>query len=318
VKQSIQSRCAGQARFIDASAAATALFGAAIGANLFLLGYAYQAGLVPLSAAALRRAIALNGEATAMNLSAFDWGRAAFADPACLAPYVTGGAPRPPAEQTLAALVARRAEFLAAYQDRRYAGRYRATVEAVARAERERAPGGEALAETAARNLFKLMAYKDEYEVARLYCDGAFEAELRRAFDGDLKLTFRLAPPFMTHWGRGGREPRTMSFGPWMMKAFRVLAALRGLRGTRFDVFGYGAERRAERALVADYEALCGELAAGLGPDNRATALALAALPETIRGFGPVKARAMAAAEAERRRLLAIWRAPPEARQAAE
>ncbi|MGO9768783.1 MAG: indolepyruvate ferredoxin oxidoreductase family protein [Roseiarcus sp.] len=318
LKQSIQARCGGAARFVDASAAATALFGAAIGANMFLLGYAYQFGYVPLSAAALRRAIALNGEATAMNLAAFDWGRAAAADPSCLAPYMAPSAPPASDDQSLAAIVARRAAFLADYQSRRWAERYRANVEALARAERERAPGSEALARTVARNLFKLMAVKDEYEVARLYTDGAFADELRRAFDGDLKLTFHLAPPLLARKDRVTGEAKKMSFGPWMMKAFRVLAALRGLRGTPLDVFGYSAERRAERALIADYEALCRELAAGLTPDNFATALALAALPEKIRGFGHVKARAMAAAEEERRRLMEAWRTPPGLRQAAE
>ncbi|MGO4869909.1 MAG: indolepyruvate ferredoxin oxidoreductase family protein [Roseiarcus sp.] len=318
VRQSIQSRCSGEARFVDASAAASALFGAAIGANMFLIGYAYQLGYLPLSAAALRRAITLNGEATAMNLSAFDWGRAAAADPDCLAPFAGATTPSASEDQSLAALVARRAGFLAAYQNRRYAERYRAAVEALARAERERAPGSEALAETAARNLFKLMAYKDEYEVARLYSDGAFADALRDAFDGDLRLIFHLAPPFIARGDRSAGEAKTMSFGPWMMKAFRVLAAMRRLRGTRFDLFGYTAERRAERALIEDYEALCRELAAGLTPDNLDAALALAALPEKIRGFGPIKARAMAAADEERRRLLEVWRAPPERRQAAE
>ena len=318
VKQSIQSRCDGKARFVDANAAAASLFGAAIGANMFLVGYAYQCGYLPLSAAALRRAITLNGEATAMNLAAFDWGRAAAADPSCLAPYLEPEATRKADDQSLAAIVARRVEFLAAYQNAAYAARYRTSVERIARAERERAPGSEALAQTVARNLFKLMALKDEYEVARLYADGAFADELRRAFDGDLKLTFHLAPPLLARKDRVTGEAKKMSFGPWMMKAFRILAAMRGLRGTPLDVFGYAAERRAERALIEDYEALCRDLAAGLTPDNFATALALAALPEKIRGFGHVKARAMAAASAERRRLMEDWRAPPARRQAAE
>ncbi len=318
VKQSIQARCAGDAQFVDASAAASALFGASIGANMFLLGYAYQAGYVPISAAALRRAIELNGEAIAMNLAAFDWGRAAFADPTCLAPFLKPSAPKAAEDQSLAAIIARRAEFLAAYQNRRYAKRYRASVEALAKAERERAPGSEALAMTVARNLFKLMAYKDEYEVARLYTDGAFQERLRSAFDGDLKVTVHLAPPVLARKDRLTGEAKKMSFGPWMMKAFRVLASLRGLRGTPFDVFSYSAERRAERALIQDYKALCRDLAAGLTPDNHATALALAALPETIRGFGHVKARAMAAADEERRRLMEVWRTPPERRLAAE
>jgi indolepyruvate ferredoxin oxidoreductase len=318
LKQSIQARCEGKAHFLDASAAASALFGGAIGANMFLLGYAYQAGYVPLSAASLRRAIELNGEAVAMNLSAFDWGRAAFADPSCLTPHLKPSASRGPEDQSLAGVTARRADVLAAYQSRRYARRYRARVEAIARAERERSPGSEALALAVAHNLFKLMTIKDEYEVARLYSDGAFAARLNEAFDGDLKVTFHLAPPLLARKDRTTGEAKKMSFGPWMTTAFRALAALRRLRGTPLDVFGYSAERRAERALIADYEALCVELAAGLTPGNFATALALAELPQMIRGYGHVKARAMAAADQERARLMAIWRAPPERRLAAE
>jgi len=318
VKQSIQARCEGAAHFIDASAAASALFGAAIGANMLLLGAAYQAGYVPLSAAALRRAIALNGEAIAMNLAAFDWGRAVFADRSCLTPFLAPAATESPEDESLGVIIARRAEFLIAYQNAGYAARYRASVEAIARAEQERAPGSDALARTAAHNLFKLMAAKDEYEVARLYTDGAFAERLRGAFDGDLKLTFHLAPPLLARRDPVTDEAKKMSFGPWILKAFRVLAGLRRLRGTPFDLFGYSAERRAERALLEDYEALCREIATGLTPDNRDCALALAALPETIRGYGHVKARAMAKADDERRRLLAIWRAPRALRQAAE
>jgi indolepyruvate ferredoxin oxidoreductase len=316
IKASIRACCGDGAHFIEASAAATALFGAATSANMMLLGYAYQAGLLPVGAAALKRAIALNGEATATNLAAFDWGRALVADPSALAAFL-----RPaPAERDdgLAALAERCAAFLTDYQDRAYAERYRVRVAAAAKAERERAPGTDAFARTVARGLFKLMAYKDEYEVARLYSDGAFAAELKDAFDGDLKLTFYLAPSWLARGdGRGG-EPKKIVCGSWMMQALRVLARLRRLRGTRFDPFGSLAERRAERALIADYEALIAELCAGLTPDNRDLAVALAALPETIRGYGAIKMKAIATADEERRRLLDLWRAPPQRRQAAE
>jgi indolepyruvate ferredoxin oxidoreductase len=316
IKASIRARCGDDAHFVEASAAATALFGATTSANMVLLGYAYQAGLLPVGAAALRRAIELNGEATATNLAAFDWGRALAADPSTLAAF-TRPAPAP-VDDSLAALVERRAAFLADYQDRVYAKRYRGAVALAAEAERERAPGADAFARAVARGLFKAMAYKDEYEVARLYSDGAFAAELKDAFDGDLKLTFYLAPSWLAHGdGRGG-EPRKIVYGSWMMTALRILAKFRRLRGTRFDPFGYLAERRAERALIADYEALIAELCAGLTPDNRDLAVALAVLPETIRGYGPVKIRAIAAADEERRRLLDLWRAPPERRRAAE
>jgi len=314
IKASIRARCGEDARFIEASAAASALFGATTSANMVLLGYAYQAGLLPVSAAALRRAIELNGEATAANLAAFDWGRALSADPSALAAFM-----RPAqSEDSLEALIERRAAFLTDYQDRAYAARYHAGVALAAGAERERAPGSDAFARAVARYLFKLMAYKDEYEVARLYSDGAFAAELKDAFDGDLKLTFYLAPSWLTHGdGRGG-EPKKIVYGSWMMTMLRFLARLRRLRGTPFDPFGYLAERRAERALIADYEALIAELCAGLARDNRDLAVALAALPETIRGYGPIKMKAITAADEERRRLLDLWRAPPERRQAAE
>ena len=316
IKAAICARCGEGARFVEASAAAAALFGAATSANMVLLGYAFQAGLLPVGAAALRRAIELNGEATATNLSAFDWGRALAADPSALVAFLR---PAPPVrDDGLETLIARRAVFLTDYQDRAYADRYRAAVAAAAKAERERAPGAEIFARAVAHGLFKLMAYKDEYEVARLYSDGAFAAELKDAFDGDLKLTFYLAPSWLARGdGRGG-EPKKIVYGAWMMNALRVLARLRRLRGTRFDPFGYLAERRAERAMIADYEALVGELCAGLTADNRDLAVALAALPETIRGYGPVKTKAIAAADEERRRLLDLWRAPPQRRQAAE
>ncbi|MGA2488468.1 MAG: indolepyruvate ferredoxin oxidoreductase family protein, partial [Roseiarcus sp.] len=316
IKASIRARCGDGARFIEASAAASALFGATASANMVLLGAAYQAGLLPVGAAALRRAIELNGEATATNLSAFDWGRALAADPSALAAFMRPAAPQ--GDDSLEALSERRAAFLTDYQDRAYAERYRVGVALAAEAERQSAPGADAFARAVARGLFKLMAYKDEYEVARLYSDGAFAAELKGAFDGDLKLTFYLAPSWLARGdGRGG-EPKKIVYGPWMMTALRLLARLRRLRGTRFDPFGALAERRAERAMIAEYEALVGELCAGLTPENRDLAVALAALPETIRGYGPVKMKAIAAADAERRRLLDLWRAPPERRQAAE
>ncbi len=162
------------------------------------------------------------------------------------------------------------------------------------------------------------MAYKDEYEVARLYSDGAFAAELKDAFDGDLKLTFHLAPSWLARGEAGGSEPKKIVFGSWMMFGLRLLARLQRLRGTRLDPFGALAEWRVERAMIADYEALVAELCVGLTPDNRDLAVALAALPETIRGYGPVKMKAIAAADEERRRLLDLWRAPPQRKQAAE
>jgi indolepyruvate ferredoxin oxidoreductase len=319
LKRAISAASGGAAKFVDATAAANALVGNAIGANMFVLGYAYQAGYIPLSVEAIRRAIELNAEAVPMNLAAFDWGRAAAADPSAIeASLHREGQTIPAAEQSLDALVARRAAFLEAYQNAAYAARYQTLVARVAEAENKRTPKASGLAKAVARYLFKLMAYKDEYEVARLYSDGAFQRQVAQAFEGDLRFEFHLAPPLLAKKDPVTGEARKMRFGPWMMKAFRALAAMRFLRGTRLDIFGYSAERREERALIGDYEALCAELIAGLTPANHETAVALAALPEKIRGYGHVKARHLAAVRPEWRRLLEAWRAPPVQLRAAE
>ena len=318
LKRSIEAASGGAARFVDATAAAVAVLGNAIGANMFMLGYAYQSGFVPLSSAAIRRAIELNGEAVAMNLAAFDWGRAACADPASLAAFVKPASAAPDKEPSLEALVARRVDFLTAYQNRAYADRYRQLVDAAAKAEAAKAPGRSGFATAVARYLFKLMAYKDEYEVARLYTDGSFRDQVARTFEGDLRFEFHLAPPLLARKDHVTGEAKKMRFGPWMMQGFRALAALRGLRGTRFDIFGHTAERREERALIGEYEALLRELIATLTSDNHALAVSLAALPEKIRGYGHVKMGNLAKVREEWARLIETWRAPTPRRQAAE
>ncbi len=316
LKRAIQAASGGSARFVDASTAAVAALGNSIGANMFMLGYAYQAGFVPMSSAAIRRAIELNGEAVAMNLAAFAWGRAAQADPAALAAFAK--APANEKADDLASVVAKRVEFLTAYQDRAYAERYRALVDEVAKAEAARAPGRAGLALTVARYAFKLMAYKDEYEVARLYTDGSFARAVADAFEGDLKLTFHLAPPIL-----GRKDPRTglpvkTAFGPWMMRAFSLLAGLKGLRGGAFDVFGYTKERREERQLIEDYVALARELCAKLAADNHGLAVTLAALPEKVRGYGHVKAKSLEAVRAEWATGIEAWRGGAALARAAE
>ncbi len=305
LKRAIQTASGGHARFFDASAAALAALGNSIGANMFMLGYAYQAGFVPLSSAAIRRAIELNGEAVEMNLAAFAWGRAACADPAALVPFAKAPAAK---EDDLASMVAKRAEFLVAYQDRAYAERYRALVDEVAKAEAARAPGRSGLALAVARYAFKLMAYKDEYEVARLYTDGSFAKAVADAFEGDLKLTFHLAPPILGRKDPRTGLPRKTAFGPWMMRAFSLLAGLKGLRGGAFDVFGYSKERREERQLVEDYFALVCELTGKLDASNQGLAVTLASLPEKIRGYGYVKARNLEAVRAEWTKGVEAWR----------
>ncbi len=290
--------------FVDASRLATALLGNSIGANMFMLGYAYQLGALPLSAEAIERAIEMNGEAVPMNIAAFRYGRRAVVNPKALESLIE---PRPQDQNdalrmslSFAETVDRRAEFLTAYQNPNYARRYRNWVEKIRTVEAEKAPGRCGLAEAVARYQFKLMAYKDEYEVARLYSETSFLDRIKSSFDGDkLRFEFHLAPPLLARRDQATGEPRKMSFGPWMLKVFAVLAKFKFLRGTVFDPFGYSHERQTERQLVSDYERLLGEISEHLTPTNHDVAVALAAVPEKIRGFGPVKQRHLAAAKAE-------------------
>ena len=292
-----------RSHFVDASRLATALLGNSIGANMFMLGYAYQLGALPLSGEALEKAIEMNGEAVPMNLAAFRYGRRAAIDPKALEALVE---PRPQENndslrlsQSFDETVERRIAFLTAYQSARYARRYSRLVEKVRAAEAEKAPGHCGLAEAVARYLFKLMAYKDEYEVARLYSDTSFVERVNSTFDGNLRFEFHLAPPLLARRDPLTGEPKKMSFGPWMLKAFAVLKKFKFLRGTPLDPFGYSEDRRTERKLIADYEALLAMIMAELTPLNHAAAVELASIPEKIRGYGPVKQRHLAAARAE-------------------
>lgn len=274
-------------------------------ANMIMLGFAWGKGLVPVSRDAIVAAIELNGAAVKDNLAAFDLGRTA-----ALAPERVNSAPaRPPlAELTLDALIEDRAGRLSAYQDAAYAERYRALVAHV-RARESAAGLGERLTRAVARNAFKLMAYKDEYEVARLYTDGSWEAALKDTFAGDYKLAFHLAPPLFAPRDRATGLPRKMKLGRWTFTAFKLLAAMKGLRGTWADVFGRTEERAMERALRDAYEADMRALADGLaaGADAHDLAVRLAEIPDMIRGFGHVKQAAVAKAAEERVRLQAAW-----------
>jgi indolepyruvate ferredoxin oxidoreductase len=315
IKRTI-SALAGEARshFVDASGLSAALLGQSLGANMFMLGYAYQLGALPVSAQAIETAITLNGQATAMNHAAFRWGRHAAIDPAFVEAMAK---PAPDARDdmrmlssSLDEIIARRVEFLTAYQDAAYAARYRRRVDAARAAEISRTPGKRGFADAVARFLFKLMAYKDEYEVARLYADPAFLRQVRNEVGGDnLHLTFHLAPPLIAQRSKLTGEPRKMRFGPWMLTVFRLLAKLKFLRGTALDPFGYTTERKTERQLVRDYETLLDELLAKLAPDNHHLAVGLASVPDKIRGFGHVKLRHLAAAKAEEMALMEQFRA---------
>jgi indolepyruvate ferredoxin oxidoreductase len=291
---------------------ATRLMGDSIATNLFMLGFAVQKGLIPLSVESIREAIRLNGVAVQANLHTIEWGRLAAHD-LQKAQSLAGTAVVPQGtdriSQTLDEIISRREQLLTDYQDAAYANRYRTLVDAVRRIEHDRL-GMTELTEAVARNLAKLMAYKDEYEVARLYTNGDFERRIREQFDGDYTLKFHLSPPLLARKDPNTGEPRKMEFGPRMLFVFRVLAKLKRLRGTAFDVFGYTAERRRERALVEDYIALLQRLLPDLSAANHSTAVEIASLPDAIRGFGHVKERAIAAADKRRDELVVAFRQP--------
>ena len=314
-------RAAGPRRVdrVDATRIATALTGDAIATNLFMLGYAWQKGRIPLSAAAIERAIEINGVAVTANLSAFDWGRRTAADRDAVQRQASPGvdvAP-PRGRETLESIVEWREAFLADYQDAAYAGRYRAFVERVQAAERSRAKGMRGLAQAAARGYFKLLAYKDEYEVARLHAAPEFRRRIEAVFEGDYTLEFHLAPPLFARRDPTTGEPRKARYGSWMMRVFGVLARLKGLRGTVLDPFGYTRERRRERGLIERYERVVSSLIDDLDHANHAIAIEIASLPDRIRGFGHVKARSIEDAGRREAELLARFRAGVESPDAA-
>jgi indolepyruvate ferredoxin oxidoreductase len=301
--------------FVDASRLAIGLLGQSIGANMFLVGYAYQLGALPLSAATIEQALELNGEAVAMNVAAFRWGRRAAADLQAVEANLPRAEEIDPARklsQSLDEVVERRVAFLTAYQNARYARRYRSLVDKVKAAEGEKAAGKSGLADAVARYLFKLMAYKDEYEVARLYTDPSFERQVRNELGGEhLHYHVHLAPPLLARTDPQTGVPRKMTFGPWIFSAFRLLAKFKFLRGTPLDPFGHTAERQTERTLIRDYETLLGEVLERLTPENHHLAVGLAAIPEKIRGFGHIKMRNLKTAKADEAALREQFRTSP-------
>jgi indolepyruvate ferredoxin oxidoreductase len=277
---------------INANVLAERLLGDAVYANIIMLGFAWQRGLVPVSLAALLRAIELNGVAIERNKQAFAWGRIAAADPDFLPK-----AEDAPRAETLDEIIARRAEFLTSYQNDAYAARYRAMVGKVRNAEANL--NSEALTEAVARALFKLMAYKDEYEVARLHMQSGFLDELKREFEDGFSIQYHLAPPFLKSRRDARGRPRKRAFGQWIQMPLALLARLKGLRGTPFDPFGYTAERRAERELIAWYEGLIERMLRELDAARLADLIAVAKAPMNIRGYGPVKEAAIAQVKTE-------------------
>jgi indolepyruvate ferredoxin oxidoreductase len=356
---------------VDATQLATALMGDAIATNLFILGYAWQQALVPLSFESIMRAVELNGAAIEMNKTAFAWGRLAALDPQAVAesaglvrntqtlaestphalPMLSPGqweghefgspsAPRALRNEdelrhvpehanesaagaevaflplddarlsrSLDEVISRRVKFLTDYQNAAYAKRYADFVAKVRAAEADKAPGSTDLTEAVARYAFKLMAYKDEYEVARLYTSGDFQRKLEQQFEGDYKLKFHLAPPLLAKKDAQGHLVK-QEFGPWVFTAFKWLARFRGLRGSAFDIFGKTAERKMERQLIVDYFATIDGLLPTLDSGNVDLAAEIAGIPEHIRGYGHVKEEHLHAAKAREAGLLAQWSSP--------
>ncbi len=296
-----------EALFVDAAEPAEALFGGHVFTNVFLLGAAYQAGRIPISSEAIERALRLNGVAVERNLQAFGWGRAYFADPKQVRRLALGEAEasRP---LSLEELIESRTADLGAYQSASYGREYRRFVEAVRAVERERLDGSTALSEAVAHTLYKLMAYKDEYETARLLTNGDIERRAAETFAAPRRIVYHLHPPLLRYFG----VQRKLNLGPWFKPLLRGLAKLKGLRGTVFDPFGRLPARRQERELIGWYRGLIESLLPTLSADTLETAMAVARAPQGIRGYEGVKAASAARVKAETARLLG-----PAARQAA-
>ena len=287
---------------LDANNLAEKLLGNTVFSNIFLLGYAWQLGLIPVGLDALLKAIEINGVAIEANKQGFQWGRIAAQD----LDYVKQITAEKPIEiaTELDDIIAKRYEFLVSYQNQGYADSYREFVEGIKSEEQQLGQSELALTKTVARFLFKLMAYKDEYEVARLYTDGQFLEKVANTFEGDYKLTFNMAPPLLARQKDEQGRPKKLTFGPWMLSALKLTAKLKFLRGTAFDVVGYSAERKAERELIHQYKTTLQQLMNDLKIENYEIAIAIASIPDQIRGYGPVKESAMNEASQQTKILL--------------
>ncbi len=298
--------------FVDATTLATTLLGDSIASNLFMVGFAYQKGLIPLGRESIEEAIRLNGVAIDFNLQAFRWGRLAAYDRAKVEgiAYAANKVTDDDTPETLDDIVERRVRYLTDYQDANYARAYEDIVSRVRFVERKQTPGQSALGLAVARNLFKLMAYKDEYEVARLYTESDFVEKLNAQFEGDFSVKFHLAPPLIAKRDPQTGELKKREYGPWMFKVFNLLAGMKGLRGGPFDIFGYTEERRMERGLIESYKQTVSTLLDELAPENHTIAVDIAEVPDKIRGFGHIKARNVEQAAKREAALMKQLRAP--------
>ena len=296
------------ATFLDASSLATRLLGDSIGSNLFLVGYAWQKGLIPVSKAAIHKAIELNGVKVEWNIEAFDWGRrAAHNLNAVLEVANDEVMPEEQTAETLDELLSFFSNELVSYQNDAYAKKFHDAVQRIRTKELEIEPASERLARAVAKNLYKLMAYKDEYEVARLYSDPAFKAKLAAQFEGDFRLEFNLSPPAIAPRDKVTGLPKKITLGSWMLPAFGLLAKFKFLRATAFDFFGRTDERRTERRLIEEYLTTLEDLIEKLGVDNLDAAVDIASIPQMIKGYGHVKDINVSEAEQRRRVLLDNW-----------
>jgi len=321
VNSVLQGALTKDSAFMDFTKVAEALLGDAIATNMMMMGYAYQQGLLPLSAESIQQAIELNGVSVKMNTQAFLLGRLAAADPTRLAQMIKGkdeaAAPKTLDAMSLDEIIAHRSELLTSYQNAALAKRYRERVDQVRKAAKD-GGYGEALPRAVAINYAKLLAYKDEYEVARLFTDGRFQKLLREQFEGDYKISFNLAPPILSSELDTQGRPLKREFSARILPLFRLLAKMKGLRGTAFDIFGYSKDRKMERDLIVAYERDVDTVLRLLSPANADIAVELLSLPDRIRGYGPVKEKAVKDTEARHAQLAKdLENPPPVARQMA-
>ncbi|MBD2859811.1 indolepyruvate ferredoxin oxidoreductase family protein [Spongiibacter sp. KMU-158] len=299
--------------FVSATDTAKNLLGDAVASNFFMLGYAYQLGMIPVSAEAIAAAIEMNNVAVEFNKQAFLWGRRMVVDANAVRQIAGLDKPEATIPQTLEEILIHRVELLTEYQDANYAARYLAVIERLRQCEQQLISADKSLplSRVAAKSLAKLMAYKDEYEVARLYSNGNFLKQLNQVFEGDFKLQFHLAPPILSRRDPDSGELKKRTFGSWLMPVFKTLARFKKWRGSVWDVFGYSRERKMERALIAQFENDIDVVIEHLAPSNLATAIALFELPEQLRGFGHIKLAAFAEYEQQRAQLFSEFLKPP-------
>ena len=293
--------------------------GESIATNLFLVGYAWQKGLIPLSAASIEQAIDINGVAVDFNKQAFLWGRRTAAAPDAVETIANPDRSIKSADkdQTLDDLITARINDLTVYQNTAYADRYAKLVQRVRLAETPLS-GNTDLSDAVARSYYKLLAVKDEYEVARLFTDGNFTDRLQKQFEGNYSREFHLAPPILSSIDPATGRPKKKTYGPWMMTAFKVLAGLKGLRGSVLDPFRNSDDRRLDRRMIDDFESDIDFLLSGLKAGNLDAAIALATLPQSVRGFGPVREQAAEKAEKKRHEIKQAFETAPDQADAAQ